>query len=39
MAGREATLVAFAFIMKTIVYIDGFNLYYGYLKNTKKELY
>ena len=34
MAGCEATLVAFAFIMRTIVYIDGFNLYYGCLKNT-----
>ena len=26
--------MAFAFTMKTLVYIDGFNLYYGCLKNT-----
>jgi len=35
MAGCEATEVVFAFfIMKTIIYIDGFNLYYGCLKDS-----
>ena len=34
MAGREVALAAFAFIMRTTIYIDGFNLYYGCLKNT-----
>lgn len=34
MAGREVASAAFAFIMKTVIYIDGFNLYYGCQKNT-----
>jgi hypothetical protein len=36
-AGCEAALAASAFLgatMKTNVYVDGFNLYYGCLKNT-----